>query len=183
MQTSRASKVMCIREHLVCLVWFQPYLWMKPQVVIRCIRDAIQNTSLVYTFDRILKSFSMLSSSFPFSKLYSNISKIEAADCGLPCPQLLFALLIYGFPFYIISNVRRNLQKERQEWYPISVFSLSIWLTNRVQVSLMIMKTVKTLQLYPLYISYPPRHIPSNLLNQYSSLLLYKEYFQIYTPA
>lgn len=71
---------------LVYFVWFQPYLWMKPQVVIRCIRDAIQNTSLVYTFDRIPKSFSMLSSSFPFSKLYSNISKIEAADCGLPCP-------------------------------------------------------------------------------------------------
>ena len=42
-------------------------------------------------------------------------------------------------------------------------------------------KSRKTLQLNPLCISYPPRHVPSTFLNQYQSLpLLCKEYFQIY---
>lgn len=57
----RVGEVMGIHEHLVYLVWFQPWPRKKPQEDIICMQDAIKYTILVYPFYWIPKSFSILS--------------------------------------------------------------------------------------------------------------------------
>lgn len=93
-------------------------------------------------------------------------------------------LCIWTFFFYIIINMGRNIHIWNSKWYPISlifqriVSCLHFGWTAENSASSYGHKNINTLQLYPLYISHPPRCVPSILCHQYLSLLLlWKEYF------